>query len=101
MKMLDVGLAGVEEIEGKILDSLKDIKLLKQLLVEINETENYELNENRDDEKIKFSQEQIDFICHQIGEWYLCWKNKIVNHEEKTHRLEMAKEELKLLICGQ
>lgn len=48
-----------------------------------------------------FSPEQQDFICYQIGEWYLEWKDRIiVDLQEGTHRLGYAKEQLKTLICG-
>jgi hypothetical protein len=47
----------------------------------------------------KFTAEQIDFICWQIGEWYLAWKDGIAN-KDGTHRLGYAKELLKTMICG-
>ena len=47
--------------------------------------------------KPKFTQEQKDFICYQIGDWYLKWKGNITNGQ---HRLGIAKEELKVMICG-
>jgi hypothetical protein len=55
------------------------------------------------EEKIQetFTDEQIDFICYQIGEWYLIWKNQIANYDERTHRLGFAKEQLKSMICGE
>jgi hypothetical protein len=49
--------------------------------------------------KPKFTQEQKDWICYQIGDWYLHWKNGIVNYEDKTHRLGYAKEQLKSILC--
>lgn len=46
--------------------------------------------------------EQIDFICYQIGDWYLEWKDRLVIDLKKgTHRLGYAKEQLKTLICGE
>ena len=49
-----------------------------------------------------FTTEQIDFICYQIGDWYLKWKNNIISNGEKVqHRLGFAKEELKSMICGE
>lgn len=48
----------------------------------------------------KFSQEQIDHICYQIGNWYTKWKDHMVNYDDRTHRLGYAKEQLKELICG-
>lgn len=50
----------------------------------------------------KFTNEQINWICYQIGEWYLDWKNNIVvsNTNGTQHRLGYAKDELKNMICG-
>lgn len=48
-----------------------------------------------------FTPEQKDFICWQIGEWYLVWKDRIVLDLDKgTHKLGYAKEMLKQMICG-
>lgn len=47
-----------------------------------------------------FTPEQIDHICYQIGEWYLKWRHCLANYEDKTHRLGFAKEQLKIMICG-
>ena len=49
----------------------------------------------------EFTPEQIDWICYQIGDWYLEWKPKLVNWQDKTHRLGFAKELLKAQICGE
>jgi hypothetical protein len=46
-----------------------------------------------------FTREQIDFINWQIGDWYLNWKGHIAN-KDGTHRLGIAKEQLKSMICG-
>jgi hypothetical protein len=43
-----------------------------------------------------FTREQEDWICYQIGEWYLEWKNCIAKGE---HQLGYAKEKLKLRLC--
>jgi len=48
----------------------------------------------------KFTKQQVDFICHQIGEWYEQWKNQLVDYETRTHRLGQAKEALKERICS-
>jgi len=49
-----------------------------------------------------FTPEQIDFICYQIGDWYLEWKDRMVIDLDKgQHRLGFAKEALKSLICGE
>ena len=51
------------------------------------------------EKEIKFTTEQIDFICWQIGEWYLNWKERMT--ENRTpHKLGIAKEQLKSMICG-
>ena len=48
----------------------------------------------------KFTKEQMDWICYQIGEWYLDWKPKLIDYDARTHRLGYAKEDLKTRICG-
>jgi hypothetical protein len=48
-----------------------------------------------------FTLQQADHICYQIGEWYLKWKNCIVDGlPQGQHRLGIAKEDLKMMICG-
>ncbi len=47
-----------------------------------------------------FTKEQIDFICYEIGDWYLDWKHRITTGDGHGHRLGYAKEQLKSLICG-
>lgn len=47
-----------------------------------------------------FTAEQIDFICYQIGDWYLMWKG-CLTEEYVPHRLGFAKEQLKSMICGE
>lgn len=49
----------------------------------------------------KFTKQQVDFICYQIGEWYVQWKNQLVDYDNKQHRLGYAKELLKERICGE
>lgn len=49
----------------------------------------------------KFTKQQVDYICYQIGEWYLEWKNQLVDYDNKQHRLGYAKELLKEKICGE
>lgn len=48
-----------------------------------------------------FTPDQVNWICSQIGDWYLIWKRNIANFEEKTHSLGFAKEQLKTMICDQ
>ena|ERR1017187_8462978 len=47
--------------------------------------------------EIKFTPEQIDFICYQIGDWYLMMKPLL----EGAHNLGYMKEKLKTMICGE
>jgi len=48
----------------------------------------------------EFTREQEDWICYQIGEWYLLWKNRIVAGAA-FHNLGIAKEHLKEYIFGE
>lgn len=43
-----------------------------------------------------FTRDQINFICGQIGDWYLMMKPLL----EGQHNLGRMKEELKVMICG-
>ncbi len=56
----------------------------------------------------EFTYLQVDHICFQIGEWYLKWKDNLIekvftNNEtgeiRVTHNLGRAKEDLKMMIC--
>ncbi len=48
-----------------------------------------------------FTQEQKDFICSQIGWWYLIWKDNMwVDDKPNQHWLGRGKEDLKTMICG-
>ncbi len=42
---------------------------------------------------------QEDFICWQIGEWYLYWKNNLTD-PYVPHKLGYAKEQLKEMLCS-
>lgn len=46
-----------------------------------------------------FTREQEDWICYQIGEWYLEWRNCIADYKTCTHSLGYAKEKLKERLC--
>lgn len=48
--------------------------------------------------KPEFTEEQKDWLCHQVGEWYLEWKSRITKPGVE-HRLGFAKEELKIILC--
>jgi hypothetical protein len=56
--------------------------------------EQYDLIKNDNTEKLQ------EEICYIIGEWYLEWKNKLVDYKSQTHWLGKAKEELKEKICN-
>jgi hypothetical protein len=43
----------------------------------------------------QFTNEQRDYICYMIGEWYLDWKYRIADYKTHTHSLGYAKEKLK------
>lgn len=43
-----------------------------------------------------FTSKQIDWICYQIGDWYLRMKPLL----EGQHNLGHMKEQLKVMICG-
>jgi hypothetical protein len=48
-----------------------------------------------------FTHQQIDFICYQIGDWYLEWQDKMwIDGKPNQHWLGTAKEQLKTMICG-
>ena len=48
--------------------------------------------------KLNLTYEQQDAICYLIGEWYLEWKSRI-SVDGGQHRLGLAKEQLKYMIC--
>ena len=48
----------------------------------------------------KFTKQQVDFICYQIGDWYMQWRDQLVDYETRTHRLGAAKEALKERFCS-
>lgn len=74
-----------------ISDHISEINSFNDLCKALNEEE-LKMSKHR-----PFTQQQVDFICYQIGEWYLEWKGKIANGKE--HHLGRAKEELKMMIC--
>jgi len=47
----------------------------------------------------KFTEDQQQWLCEQIDFWYGYWKH-IITDTNGTHRLGVAKEELKTVICG-
>lgn len=49
--------------------------------------------------KLNLTESQQKEICSIIGEWYIEWKEKIVEHEGIVHKFGFAKEDLKQRIC--
>lgn len=47
--------------------------------------------------KPNFTAQQIDWICYQIGDWYLMMKPLL----ENQHNLGYMKEKLKEMICAE
>lgn len=47
-----------------------------------------------------FTIKQRDQICYQIGDWYFKWKSQLTD-PYVPHRLGVAKEQLKTIICGE
>lgn len=92
-----------DDIPLEIYDDIEMIDMLrewKRTLEDLEKSHPQVKIQYEKDLKIQdsFSQEQIDFICYQIGCWYLEWKNKISPNNE--HNLGFAKENLKTMICG-
>lgn len=54
------------------------------------------------DETLKpvFTWEQQLAACDMIGNWYTYWKDCIADYDNRTHRLGIAKEQLKNMICN-
>lgn len=82
------------------LSLLADLKLSHVILDE--EKVEYARRYNMDQEMYKsFTPEQRDFICSQIGWWYLVWKDTMwVEDKPNQHWLGTGKEDLKTMICG-
>ncbi len=80
---------------------IADMKL-SQAILEEAEPE-YKRRYNMEEEMYKsFSQDQINFICAQIGHWYCMWENKMwVEDKPNQHWLGRAKEQLKSMVCGE
>lgn len=82
-------------------DLAADMKCSLEIL-DASTTEYSERYEREQAMQSSFTPEQIDFICYQIGDWYLEWKQRIiVDLEQGTYRLGFAKEQLKEMICGE
>lgn len=83
------------------LNQLEDIKLSTAILEEVRPE--FLAQYTRETQmQSSLTKEQKDFICWQIGEWYIEWKERIITDlENGTHRLGLAKEQLKDMICGE
>ncbi len=82
------------------LNMLADMKLSEKLIDECEPKYLERYNMEQDMFK-SFTEEQKDFICYQIGEWYLLWKEKMwVENHPNQHWLGRGKEDLKTMICG-
>jgi hypothetical protein len=80
-------------------EELKSIIADAKLSMTILDEKNPEYRERYEREQAiyrSFTPEQQDFICWQIGEWYLMMKTLL----EGTHNLGYMKEKLKTMICG-
>ena len=49
---------------------------------------------------MNLTEKQKEEVCDIIGDWYIEWKEQLVDYKSKTHRLGFAKEDLKNKICG-
>lgn len=74
---------------------------LSQTILEEAEPE-YLRRYNMEQEMFKsFTTEQRDFICSQIGWWYIMWQDNMwVDDKPNQHWLGRGKEDLKTMICG-
>lgn len=80
---------------------LADMKFNNTILEEMNHEflQRYNMERQIFD---SFTPEQRDFICYQIGSWYLMWTDRMWVHDKPNqHYLGMAKEQLKIMICGE
>ncbi len=82
------------------LSLLADMKL-RQVILEEQEPEypaRYKMEQTM---FATFTREQVDFICAQIGRWYLIWENNMwIEDSPNQHWLGRGKEDLKTMICG-
>ena len=51
-------------------------------------------------EILELTYDQQKLLCWIIDEWYLDWKGKITK-PDTGHRLGIAKEQLKMIMCGE
>jgi len=88
------------EHSAEELSLLADLKLSQKILEEV---EPEYLRKWEEEQKMfkSFTPEQRDFICYQIGDWYMSWQSRMwVDDKPNQHWLGVGKEHLKMMIYG-
>lgn len=97
--------AEVGVCENKDDENVKIFLIDVELGIKALEEDYPEILERYNNEKkmfATFTPEQQNFICCQIGMWYVLWKDKMwVDEKPNQHWLGTAKEQLKNMICGE
>ncbi len=99
-RMIKKAEACEEELGEAELSLIADMKLSQAILEEAvpEYAARYKMEQTMFD---TFTPEQKDFICAQIGHWYLMWKDRMwVDNQPNQHWLGRGKEELKMMVCG-
>lgn len=85
------------EVRNNVSDLKLGIQELENRYPEFLERYNYEKKMFA-----TFTPEQQNFICCQIGMWYVLWKDKMwIDEKPNQHWIGRAKEQLKNMICGE
>jgi hypothetical protein len=42
-----------------------------------------------------FNEDEVDYICEKIGDWYFEWKTRLVDYDKRTNHLQEAINSLK------
>lgn len=100
-KTIEILEVNKDKLGEEELSYLADLKLDYPVLDEMNSE--YARRYKMEQEMFKsFTPEQKDFICAQIGWWYLMWKEKMWKKDKPNkHWLGIGKQELKTMICGE
>lgn len=100
-KLIEKAKTAAKDLTKSELSLIADMKMGHAIL-EATEPD-YVRRYNMEKEMFKsFTPEQRDFICNQIGWWYIMWKDKMwVEDKPNQHWLGRGKEELKTMICGE
>lgn len=99
-KLIERATACENEHDDDQLNLLADMKLSQTILEEATPeyAERYKMEQTM---QATFTPEQVDFICAQIGWWYMLWKDNMwVDDKPNQHWLGRGKEDLKEMICG-